>query len=277
MVRPTNLINNPFNALFVNRDSIWARALYLGERIDTRALENSQRLGKFPLVVKAGQNGCAVLFRYGAVVLFGLDAVEEANFIQQLKHLIQNAFPSPEAEGVEVFVTANEKEHFDDNRLLLDDISLEKIQLLGDILAKSVVMAHYESQVALAFDQIEPLAEDLTHRGSYGAQGRKLLNYIGNTLLINHKMVGRVEILEKPELLWERPDLELLFIRLEDEFELRERHIALERKLELIEQTVETILNLLQNKRSLRVEWYIVILIVVEIILTLYEMFFRHT
>jgi uncharacterized Rmd1/YagE family protein len=37
---------------------------------------------------------------------------------------------------------------------------------------------------------------------------------------------------------------------------------------------VETQLELLQSKHSLRVEWYIVILIV-EILLTLYELFVR--
>jgi uncharacterized Rmd1/YagE family protein len=35
------------------------------------------------------------------------------------------------------------------------------------------------------------------------------------------------------------------------------------------------VLNLLQNRRSLRVEWYIIILIVFEILLTLYAMFVR--
>ena len=37
-------------------------------------------------------------------------------------------------------------------------------------------------------------------------------------------MVGRVAVAEKPELLWDRPDLEGLYIRLEDEFEIKERH-----------------------------------------------------
>ncbi|MBB5347403.1 putative Rmd1/YagE family protein [Desulfoprunum benzoelyticum] len=37
-------------------------------------------------------------------------------------------------------------------------------------------------------------------------------------------------------------------------------------------RTAETLFGLLQNKRSLRVEWYILLLIVIEILLTLYEM-----
>ena len=101
------------------------------------------------------------------------------------------------------------------------------------------------------------------------------MRYIGSTLLIQQRMVGRVEVAEKPDLLWDQPDLERLYIRLQNEYELKERHLALERKLSLIAQTAQTLLDILRNKRSHRVEWYIVILIVLEIMLTLYQMFFR--
>ena len=40
-----------------------------------------------------------------------------------------------------------------------------------------------------------------------------------------------------------------------------------------LQRSVETALELIQSRRSLRVEWYIVILIVFEICLTLYQMF----
>ena len=73
----------------------------------------------------------------------------------------------------------------------------------------------------------------------------------------------------KPEVLWEYPGLERFYLSLETEYEIRERHTALERKLDLISRTAETLLDLVHNKRSLRVEWYIVILIVVDIIVSL--------
>jgi uncharacterized Rmd1/YagE family protein len=69
------------------------------------------------------------------------------------------------------------------------------------------------------------------------------------------------------------PALERLYLRLENEYEIRERHLALERKLELISRTAETVLDLLQHNTGLRVEWYVVILIVVEILLSLYDLF----
>ena len=40
--------------------------------------------------------------------------------------------------------------------------------------------------------------------------------------------------------------------------------------------TAEMLLDLLKNQRSLRVERCIVVLIVIEVLLTLYELLFRH-
>ena len=83
-------------------------------------------------------------------------------------------------------------------------------------------------------------------------------------------MVGRVEVSEKPELVWEHPELERLYLRLAEEYELRERDRALDRKLDVVTRTVETLLSLLQGRSALRVEWYIVALIIAELILSLY-------
>ena len=88
-------------------------------------------------------------------------------------------------------------------------------------------------------------------------------------------MVGRAEIGDKPELLWEHPELERLYQLLEAEFEVRDRLRAIERKLALAGRTVRTLVDLINARHSLRVEWYIVALIVVEILLTLYAMWLR--
>jgi uncharacterized Rmd1/YagE family protein len=147
---------------------------------------------------------------------------------------------------------------------------------VADILGKSVMLGFYEDHIAQSFDRVEPLAVQLERRGRARQHTRELTSQIGTTLLSLHRMVGRAEVGEKPETLWEYPELERLYVRLEAEYEIRERQLALERKLEVISRTVQTLLDLLQARRSLRVEWYIVLLIVVEILLTLYELFLRR-
>ncbi|HQU16968.1 MAG: hypothetical protein B7Z66_12395 [Chromatiales bacterium 21-64-14] len=264
-------------SLFAGKTRLRARALFVGGRIDVRALENAERLANSPLVVRAGAQGAAVLFRYGVLVLFGILPLEEVSFLSALAPLINDRSERPESEEVELVVDPNQDERIDGSgAIVLNAPGIDRLQIVADILAKSVVLAHYEARVAKVFDRIEPLAADLQRSGRTGHQGKELLHQIGDVLLTQQHMVGRVEVVEKPEMLWDHPELERLYNRLRDEYELRERHRALDRKLELISRTAETVLELVQTRRSLRVEWYIVVLILVEIVLTLYQMFFRH-
>jgi len=259
--------------VFSTQTTIEVHALFVGRRLDLRGLESGRLLAALPLMISAGEQGYAVLFRYGAVVLFNVSPLEEVSFLGHLAHLIREPFETPDSEVIEIHVDPTRDERLDTNIISIKDTRAERLQVVADILAKSVVMDHYEKRVSGVFDRIEPLAERLQKRGRTQYRDVELVRHIGDTLLIQHTTVGRVEVSEKPEILWEQPELERLYVRLEDEYELRERHLALERKLDLISRTAETLLDLLQHKRSLRVEWYIVILIVVEILLTLYELF----
>lgn len=257
---------------FSEQESISGRALYVGHRIDLRAFEKTQRLATSPLLVSAGSDGAAVLFRYGVAVLFGLSAIEEAAFLRDISPFVMEPFGEYESEDVQLYLSSAAGA---DDGIPLDEFNLPRLQVVADVLAKSVILSHYEAALGQTFDRIEPLADSLQHGGKLMRRGRELLAHIGDVLMIQGRMVGRVEISEKPELLWEEPQYERLYLRMADEYELVERHRALERKLDLVSKTAETLLELLQNKRSLRVEWYIVILIVVEILLTVYQMWVR--
>ncbi|NJO39666.1 MAG: RMD1 family protein [Cyanobacteria bacterium CRU_2_1] len=261
--------------LFDDKDTVKGRALFLGERLDLKALERTEYLATIPLVVSAGDHGCVVLFRYGATVLFGLSPVEEVSFLTYLKPLVIEPFPYPETEEAVLKIDGTAGERVENGIIWLREFSIERFQIVGDILAKSVVLAHYEVGTGQVFDQIEPFADSLQRTTKDERWGKELLRQLGRTLSIQHKIVGRVEIIDKPELLWDAPDLERLYLRLENEYEIRERHLALERKLDLISRTAETVLDLLQHNTGLRVEWYVVILIVVEILLSLYDLFLQ--
>ena len=251
------------------------RAILLGERIDLKGLEATDRLAVNPLVIAAGENQYAALFRYGAVVLFGVNPLQEVTFLDQLKHLVGQPYAKRETEELRLRVDAAGEDKVEGGEIVLREATDGSLQVIADVLAKSVVLGYYEASLAAAFDAIEPFALGLKGDDSRPMpRDRDLLRYIGDTLLTQHKMVGRVEVGEKPDVLWEQPGLNRLFTRLEDEYELQERRTALERKLDLIARTVETLADLLQNKRALRVEWYIVALIVFEILLTLYQLLF---
>ena len=253
-----------------------ARTILLGERIDTRGLEDPAPLAMAPLTLKCEPNGIAVVFRYGVVVLFQVSAGEERRLIDRLMPRVVEPYEPPEVDELRIVIRSDGEEQIGvDGMLTLRDLSVERAQVVADALAKSLVLAHYETRIASVFDRIEPLAASLSKRGQAGSQGKFLLRNIGNVLSVQHKMVGRVETGEKPEVLWDHPSLERLYLRLADEYELPERGRALDRKLEVISRTVETLLDLVTQSRNLRVEWYIVGLIVMELVLSVYFSVFK--
>jgi required for meiotic nuclear division protein 1 len=258
----------------IRSNAFKADAVLVCERIDLRALSATQTLATNPLTI-ASAAGAVVLYRHGVVVFFDLSQAERAAFLNELKPFIANAYPAPETESLDIRVEAGGREGVTAGVVTLENTSVERLQIIADVLSKSVLLALYERGVAGEFDRIEPLAADLDRSGRIRSNSRELLKKLGAMLLVEQRMVGRAQIDEKPETLWDHPELEGLFARLEDEFEITERHAALERKLNLISQTAHTVLELLSSKHSLRVEWYIVVLIVLEILLTLYQLFLR--
>ena len=176
------------------RHDLKARALLLGDRLDLKLFKISDCLATTPLTLEVdADGGIAVLFRYGVVVLFGVMSLDEARFIDTLKPLLTNPYPTPETEELEIHC-GRSSIGVQSGAVSLDEISLEKLQVIADALSKNLVLTLYEKKVAGEFDKIEPLAQELATHGQVSAGSKKLLSKIGHMLLIEHRMVGRAEI-----------------------------------------------------------------------------------
>lgn len=264
-----------------------AQAVLAGTGIDLASLGSTDRTGAAPLAVEligsltggslaansTAGGGVAFLFRYGAVVFFDAAPAGVTEYLRQITPQIRQPFPQGERETevLDIRLDPAGRETIEHNTLVLADASLKKLQLVADIMAKSVSLAHHEKGIERQFERIEPFAVNLDHWGRGGRAARELLHNLGGALLAEHRVVAGTRVEDSPELLWDHPELERLWARLRDEFEIRERFAALHGKLSLISRTAETALELLQNRRSLRVEWAIVGLIVFEIVVTLVQ------
>jgi len=252
---------------------VTAHALHVGDRINTVGFED-EALSAVPLAIRVGKTGIAVLFRYGVAVLFGLSQEEEAGFLERLKPRIGGKLTRFEEETAIVALSSDAEDQVQaGGPIQLRDMLPERLLVIADVLAKSVVLAHDEREVANVFEIIEPFAKELADRGRTRRNRKGVLQLIGNALLVQHRVSGRVAIGEKPDALWERPDLERLYARLEDEYELKERVDALSRKLAVVAETANTLADIIDTRRSLRLELIVVVLIAFEIVITFYQIY----
>ena len=255
---------------------VTARALLLGERIDTAGLERSDLISTTPLAFRVGDTGYAVLFRYGVVVLIGLSPIEEDEVVRGIGHRVSGAYGKIEDETATIELASERDDQVvTGGSISLKDLSPPRVLVIADVLAKNVALVRDEREVNKVLELIEPFASRLatTGRGPYNR--RRMLRLIGQALLVQHRISGRIAVAEKPDVLWDRSDLERLYARLEDEYELKERANALQHKLQVIEGTSRALIDIIDTERSSRLEATIVALIVVEVVIAFFDLFYR--
>jgi uncharacterized Rmd1/YagE family protein len=251
---------------------VTARALLVGDRIDTVGLERGDALSTAPLAFRAGAGGFVVVFRYGVIVFVGLDPREEEETLRGLRERIAGEFKTRDDETAIIEVAA-EDQIPPGGPIGVKEMSLDRLLLVAYALSDSVVLAHDEREVSAVFDRIEPFARELADEGRVSAKRREVLRLIGNALLVQHRLSGRVAVGEDPDVLWDRPDLGRLYARLKDEYELAERAEGLSNKLRVIAEAARALADLMDSARGLRLELMIVLLIVFEIAITLWQIF----
>jgi uncharacterized Rmd1/YagE family protein len=244
----------------------------LGDRLNTIGLRRENLVSTTPLAFRVGETGLAVLFRYGAAVLIGLDEADETRVLADVADFVTGADGVREEETAHILVEPHQEEQITaTGAIQVKAATVEHQLIVADALAKSVALAQDERQMAEVFEKIEPFALSLANGGRWPAGRAAVLRLIGQSLLAQHRLAGRVAVREKPDILWDRPDLERFYARLEDEYELVERAEDLDRKLTVIGSTAEALLDMLDTSRFLRLEVLVVVLILAELALGVIE------
>jgi uncharacterized Rmd1/YagE family protein len=255
---------------------ITVRALLLGDRLDTAGLERHNVLSTTPMAFRIETGAFVVLFRVGVAVLVGMTPLQEDEIIRSLDGRIIGRFARSEEESVQVDIAPDKEEQVAPSGVIsLKALLPEHVLIIADAIATNLILAHDERNVSAVFDVIEPLARELAEHGRTPGGRRSILKHIGNALLVQQRVSGLVAVAEKPDVLWDRPDLERFYARLEDEFELKERADLLTRKLTVISDTAQALADIIDTERSLRLERIIIALILIETIFAAYQIFWH--
>jgi uncharacterized Rmd1/YagE family protein len=252
------------------------RALLLGEGLDLKGLEREDAFSINPLAFTTSGNGTAMLFKFGAVVFFNMTPIEEEALVRGLEERIQGALAEREIETV-LIVTGPDEEGLlsKTGAIQVKSTDQNRLLLVGEALAVSVALAYDERRIAAAFDKIEPLAVTLIKGRLPPGPKSAMLEQIGEALLIQKRLASRVDLDAKPDVLWDHPELERLWAKLVDEYDLPARARAVERKLAVIRETAEMVTDLVATRTSHRLEFLVIVLIAIEIVLALMERVFK--
>lgn len=256
----------------MNGDTLSIRALQLGERIDVKGLEREDAFSSDPLAFRTRTGGTVALFKSGAAVFINMTPIEEEDVVRGLGGRIVQPLAERESETAQIVVKPGEEELTSPTGAIqLKAADADRLLLVAEALAVSVSLASDERRIARALDAMEPVTTSLMRRRLPPGPKSELLGQIGEALHIQQRLADRVGMDEKPDLLWDHPELERFWAKLVDEYDLPQRARAIERKLAVIRETADTITDLISTRTSHRLEWYIIALIGLEIALGLWD------
>lgn len=249
-----------------------AHAVFLGERLDLRKLPGGE--GCDMAGALGAPPGVAVyLFRWGAGAVFGARPEDEAAILDRLRPHVVSPVETVSTELATVVIGAPDDTVLPDGAIGWRDDADFRMTIVAEALAKSAALTHQEATLGRTLDRMEPVIERMRQRGRLAASPRRLIATVADAIWSRNYAVARVRVDDKPDALWEHGELDRLNTRLTAEFELAERSAALDRKLALVGDTVQTLLALIESRRSLVLEVAVAAFIGIEVVVTLWGLF----
>ncbi|MCW1382359.1 RMD1 family protein [Novosphingobium sp. KCTC 2891] len=242
-----------------------ATAWLLGARVRTKDIGESAELAQ------AGSRiGPAFVFRFGVVVTFAPRGQSAEALVNACAAHVEAPTDERETESVELFVSAEQADRIGaEGSIMLADVDPDRLLLVATVLARSAVLNRDEAMVASAFDASAPVVEDLRVNGRARLSIRAVMRLVGAVLAARHRVTGMVQVDERPDVLWDNPQLDRLYARLENEYELKERAEVLDRKFSALGDFADTLVEIVRDKRAVRLEAAVIVLIAFEIVLNL--------
>jgi required for meiotic nuclear division protein 1 len=140
------------------------------------------------------------------------------------------------------------------------------IDIVAFVLAKSVALERIEEQADTVLDEMEDIIA-LLDVGKLGLSDKKLARLASKILNFKYRSIAFVMVLDKPDITWDNPEADRLYLTMATLFELNQRYQEIKHKSETLMDITQVFTDLSHARRSTRLEWIIIILIFIEILI----------
>jgi required for meiotic nuclear division protein 1 len=238
------------------------RAEYLSEVFSSSTSE---------LFYAQNNNKYLYIFDYGVVVFANYEPLEKSEFIRFVKN-----YTSLEVDvnlSEEYFIKSDEtvtKNIVKNDFVFVTAVDPSVLRIVMLNIAQSVALEYYELLTDNLITSSKEYIIELEMKGKISISKINLLKYIGKVLNVKNSIVDNLYILDDPNLAWDDEDLNLLNRQLKANFDINTRFKDLDYRLQIVEDNLKLFTDVLNVRESSRLEWVIIILILIEILIALF-------
>lgn len=214
-------------------------------------------------------------FSHGSFVCWGLKKPQEQKLVQQIKDFAINPLSTKQMDhfcfcfGEEVSIDAHER--FKIDVITLDSENPQIKLAISYGLAQSIKLETFEESIQEAIKKNSHLPEEIARRGMVSVSRTSLFQRIGEIFIVRSSINLSSEYLDVPEFFWRNPNLEPFYIMTKKFLDIPSRVMALNQKLDVLQELLDILNSQVQHRHSSLLEMIIILLIVIEIIISLYH------
>lgn len=228
-------------------------------------------------IVNASEDKLVYVFHFGSMVFINFQHHEIMDVVKYvLKLETQIIAPDIFAYSDDYKLEFNiiEPPAINNDFMIVSEKSDYQLEIVSTILAKSVALEKNEIAIDTMLDRIEAVINDL-NRGKLGVSDEDLAKMLAKILSFKLNTISYIMLLDNPDITWNNVEAATLYNKLSLLFELSDRYEKIRQKIEMLIDITEAFSEMAHAKRGTRLEWLVIVLIAIEIILSLYEMFIK--
>lgn len=222
-----------------------------------------------------GKDERIFVFSFGSIVFINSTQKHYEIFMGYLKtikpdfdigryEIFQDDYVLHPAEGEEI--------EFTDHYVQIPNMALFHPELISIVIAKSVALERIEEQLGKILDDLETKIDNL-EKGQLNIGNKELAKVTSRIVRHEYNSIAYIMILDKPDITWINSEAADFYEKMSEFFELNDRYEVIKSKTEILKSIIDGLGSISHSMRGLFVEWVIVLLIVVEVVLMVLELF----
>ncbi|CAN5287747.1 hypothetical protein BH09SUM1_BH09SUM1_30640 [soil metagenome] len=254
---------------------IMVRAEYFEGQIDLKRFRTANPhykvLAADPLILETEDGRYAVITKFGAIVFWNCTPQITRAVLAEVAAMPNAMAHNHAVKDEQVVLIGAAKDMVGFNEIHIRTLSLEKMSLVSLALAQSVALELFEIEVAAALQRVLPVVYELQNSGTLKLSQNEVMRAVGFALTVRAAVLANLTLFDDPPETWESEGLAHLDSLLYDHFDLEERLAAINKKVDFLSDLNVMLMDILSVRKGHRLEWIIIILIVLELLFYLFE------
>lgn len=210
-------------------------------------------------------------FREGTTVFWNVPELESGNVLSFIRQFEENSYDErlvhDESEVMPYTNAAGKQSHLLDGHIMLGSEGQTELDkyTFSNAMALSVKLGVWEASLNRYVDSIEFVIEDLKYGTKISMSRGDVLRKTGELFALRHLINLSSDLLDTPDFYWEHEGQEELYKKMCSYFSISRRTRVMNEKLNHCVELVELLSSHLSDRHHIRLEWMIIMLIMVEV------------